>query len=408
MFTSLIVPDDYQTIQEAINNAESGDIIFVSSGVYYEHIHVNKTLVLIGEDRETTIIDGERGFESIVKITADNVRITGFTLRNTAWKWGVCGVEVYNAINCEIRGNNVFHTCHQIRLLGTRGSSVVDNVVSAPNHPFPQSAYGIRVENSTDCLVTNNNVSNNIGGIHLENAVNCTVAGNIIFQNGQGIRLYSPCVNNSIVTNTVYNNTYDGMIEAMPSNQTLSGNIFLGNFWSRYEGEDQNHDGIGDTPYDVGQEQDHYPLMGKFFSFNITADTNVEICSNSSIENLYYTESNATIKFDITQSSSNQAIGFCRVRIPHTMIPTPFKITVNGVHPTHLNASLLDDGLGRWIYFTYPSSNIKATISTEVLPPTFPSASLITLVIIVSTFLIILVAVMFHKKGTKSKENVVS
>ena len=158
MFTSLTVPDDYQTIQEAINNARPGDIIFVSSGVYYEHIHVNKTLVLIGEDRETTIIDGEKRLESIVKITADNVRITGFTLRNTAWKWGVCGVEVYSAINCEIRDNNVFHTCHQIRLLGTRGSNVVDNVVSAQNHPFPQSAYGIRVENSTDCLVTNNNV----------------------------------------------------------------------------------------------------------------------------------------------------------------------------------------------------------------------------------------------------------
>ena len=90
------------------------------------------------------------------------------------------------------------------------------------------------------------------------------------------------------------------------------------------------------------------------------------------------------------------------------MIPTPYKITVNGTHPTHLNASLLDDGLDRWIYCTYPNSNIKATITTEVLPPTFPSASLITLVIIVSTFLIILVAVTFHKKRTKSKDNDVS
>lgn len=429
MTPSLVVPDDHQTIQEAINNAESGDTIFVSSGVYYEHIQVNKTLILIGEDRETTIIDGEKRFETIVKVTADNVRITGFTLRHTAWKWGVCGVEVDNAINCEIRDNNVFHTCHQIRIIKSRGSEVAGNVVSAPSNPFPQSAYGVRVENSSNCFVTDNSISNNIGGIHLENARDCTIAGNVLFQNSQGIRLYSPCTNNSISVNTIYNNTYDGMIEAMPSNQTLSGNMFFhnnfinnsnpftykttgciwdngyeGNFWSRYEGEDQNHDGIGDTPYDVGQEQDRYPLMGRFFSFNTTADATVQICSSSLIENLYYLESNATIKFDLTQSSSPQEMGFCRVRIPHALIPTPYKITVDGAPPTYHNASLLDDGQYGWIYFTYPNSNSEASVYSEVLPPTFPLSALLTLVIILSASLIISLGVMFRKRWRKRKD----
>ncbi|TET57454.1 hypothetical protein E3J51_02850, partial [Candidatus Bathyarchaeota archaeon] len=50
------VPDDFATIQEAINNATPGDMIFVSSGRYYERVVINKTVMLVGENRETTIV----------------------------------------------------------------------------------------------------------------------------------------------------------------------------------------------------------------------------------------------------------------------------------------------------------------------------------------------------------------
>ena len=53
-----IVPDDFLTIQEAISNAVEGDIIFVETGIYYEHVVVNKTVSILGEDVDTTIIDG--------------------------------------------------------------------------------------------------------------------------------------------------------------------------------------------------------------------------------------------------------------------------------------------------------------------------------------------------------------
>ncbi|MGQ9691275.1 MAG: hypothetical protein ACUVQY_08465 [Thermoproteota archaeon] len=36
---------------------------------------------------------------------------------------------------------------------------------------------------------------------------------------------------------------------------------YLGNYWSDYNGSDVNSDGIGDTPYKVGQVIDEYPLM---------------------------------------------------------------------------------------------------------------------------------------------------
>ena len=56
----IVVPDQYSTIQAAINHANDGDTISVRAGVYYEHVVVNKTVALVGENKETAVIDGNR------------------------------------------------------------------------------------------------------------------------------------------------------------------------------------------------------------------------------------------------------------------------------------------------------------------------------------------------------------
>lgn len=52
-------PADFHTIQEAINAASDGDTVLVRNGTYYEHVMINRTLQLVGENRYSTIIDGE-------------------------------------------------------------------------------------------------------------------------------------------------------------------------------------------------------------------------------------------------------------------------------------------------------------------------------------------------------------
>jgi len=41
--STITVPDDYSTIQEAINNAAEGDTVFVKAGTYYEHVVVDRS-----------------------------------------------------------------------------------------------------------------------------------------------------------------------------------------------------------------------------------------------------------------------------------------------------------------------------------------------------------------------------
>jgi nitrous oxidase accessory protein NosD len=83
----LNVPDSYPTIQEAITAASAGDTINVSrrsgeaQSVYSEKLVIDKQVTLVGESRETVIIDGT-GTGTVIRIQADNVEIRGFTIRN--------------------------------------------------------------------------------------------------------------------------------------------------------------------------------------------------------------------------------------------------------------------------------------------------------------------------------------
>jgi len=73
---------NYTTIQAAIDANETldGHTIFVEVGVYYESVFVSKNLTLIGENRDTTIIDGN-GTGDVVQL-GTNANVTNFTIRN--------------------------------------------------------------------------------------------------------------------------------------------------------------------------------------------------------------------------------------------------------------------------------------------------------------------------------------
>ncbi len=60
---TIVVPDDYSSIQEAINNAIEGNTIFIKKGTYVENPVVNKSVSLIGEDRDSTVIDVTAGLK---------------------------------------------------------------------------------------------------------------------------------------------------------------------------------------------------------------------------------------------------------------------------------------------------------------------------------------------------------
>lgn len=78
------VPSQYETIQDAVNSSNPGDLVLISPGIYYEEVVVNvPSLTIRGRNRNTTIIDGE--FEranGILVAGVDGVAIENLTARN--------------------------------------------------------------------------------------------------------------------------------------------------------------------------------------------------------------------------------------------------------------------------------------------------------------------------------------
>ena len=92
-FTSTLhVPADYPTIQEAIDHVQPGGMVLIAPGVYREQITVTTPFVTIrGQDRNRTIIDGrfQRAY-GIQVLEADGVVIQNLTARHallTGFEW---------------------------------------------------------------------------------------------------------------------------------------------------------------------------------------------------------------------------------------------------------------------------------------------------------------------------------
>ena len=80
---TLLVPEEYLTIQSAINASNHADTVLVSSGIYYENINFNgMNISLIGEERETTIINGNQNGSVVVFDNGENSEaiLSGFTI----------------------------------------------------------------------------------------------------------------------------------------------------------------------------------------------------------------------------------------------------------------------------------------------------------------------------------------
>jgi len=109
---TIIVPDDYPSIQGAIDAANAGDTIFVRNGSYGPVV-VNKGVKLVGENRESTVITGSSGHA--VEVIADNVTVTGFTVvaGESIWSGTKTGISANSVKGINVSQNFMTEEAHQ-------------------------------------------------------------------------------------------------------------------------------------------------------------------------------------------------------------------------------------------------------------------------------------------------------
>ncbi|MDH5704101.1 MAG: right-handed parallel beta-helix repeat-containing protein, partial [Aigarchaeota archaeon] len=244
-------------------------------------------------------------------------------------------------------------------------------------------------------LIFGNELRNGWYAVHFLLARNGTIEGNTAENNSKGFVIYRS-FNTTIAENTVRGNVGQGVYLDMSYDGRVYHNNFIdngapylyfssatwdsgypsgGNFWSEYVGVDLNRDGIGDVNHTVNAENaDMYPLMGLFHSFSISDGCTVDVVSNSTLDGFEYFESNSTIKLHVSNTTSEQVYGFCRARIPYTLMneTAPITVLVNGAEPHYWNYTLYDDGTSRWVYFEYEHSTLEIVIAPESAPSDMP------------------------------------
>jgi len=174
-------PGNYTKIQDAINASSNGDTIFVfdDSSPYYENIMINKSITLIGENRNTTVMDGN-GHGSVVYFLADLITISEFTISHS-------GKNAYDA--------GIF--------ISSYSNSIHGNILTDNKY------YGIYVDRSSNNLIFENSITNSDHcGIYLNNSCNnTTIFNNFISGHfSYGIYLSRSTNHTSIHNNTITNN----------------------------------------------------------------------------------------------------------------------------------------------------------------------------------------------------------
>jgi len=85
----IIVPNDYPTIQQAINAASPGETIVIKDGTYTENVKVNKSVTIISENGSANCIVQAASNDHVFEIAVDNVTISGFTIKGATSYAGV-------------------------------------------------------------------------------------------------------------------------------------------------------------------------------------------------------------------------------------------------------------------------------------------------------------------------------
>ena len=301
---------NYSHIQDAINNAISGDIIRVWDGIYYENVLVDRSLTIIGNGSKNTVIDAnDNGFVMIVNSV--NCNISGLKIINSGYGMGVqnhkAGIQInkgYNKIsNCYLDNNQYGIQIQNGDHVTIENSTINDSYLygiwafSSNNTKINDCTsnnngyYGLRIRECENFKIKNCTGNLNSYGMVLRYSYNGVIEDSEFSYNKENNLFIEYSSHNKIINNTFkingsagiysgagsdnnqfYYNNFIGQVKQqfserqghdIGSNNKWDNNQ-MGNYWSDWTSPDNNSDGIVDKPYILSggkNAKDNFPLV---------------------------------------------------------------------------------------------------------------------------------------------------
>jgi nitrous oxidase accessory protein len=182
--------------------------------------------------------------DTVVWYSADNT-----IARNTASDSRYSLHFMYSRRNL-VEANRYYNNAVGIFLMYSDGVEIRNNHIA---HATGPTGVGIGLKETSELTVEDNEILYCASGLYIDvspfqpdttNRFN----GNLIAYNGIGIRFLNDWTGNVFQQNQFVDNLTQ---IAVTGGKTANRNVWAGNYWSDYEGFDQNEDGTGDAPYEL-------------------------------------------------------------------------------------------------------------------------------------------------------------
>lgn len=210
------VPDNYKTIQEAVNSASSGDTIIVNEGDYRENIVISKPLTLkSSKGLDASVVHAAIPGKPVFEVKdVRGAEIAGFTATGSL----IAGIYIDTSDNVIIKDNKAIDNGSGIILSSSNNNTLANNVAG------PNKQYGIYLKSSTKNTLDKNNVRSNMDtGIFLSSSNHNSLTGNNVNLNKwNGILLWSSNAN-TLKGNKALRNMF-AIVLSDSNDNTLTGN----------------------------------------------------------------------------------------------------------------------------------------------------------------------------------------
>jgi nitrous oxidase accessory protein len=235
---------NYTTIQEALDTITVGGTVYVYPGTYHENLTITTPVHLIGENTNTTIIDGDNT-QYVVTLDAGNSTLSGFTIIHSKMKFPYAGIYVISDHN-----------------------TITNNILT-------ENFYGMQLGyDARENLLENNTIfRNGRCGVYFNHASYNRLIGNIVFDNPvNGFGLYEFSNNNSIMDNTFSNNSETGVNVRESYNNQVFNNTFIQNHVGFHTPAPEYHTVVRDNTFsdnDVSIEEERDAFVFTVVVFDI-------------------------------------------------------------------------------------------------------------------------------------------